>query len=312
MATMATSALVSRLAGFCVAVPGCSPRAPTQGPIPHGARFRAAGSDNPSSDSTPQGSDSTQNAPSSALERAMAYKRLKASSKSTPTSSSSPPPPVQPPTNPEILVHPGPIQSSRSSTSPTSGVAGEPEGSTVALSAFARAKAYKLQQSEMIAALNSTPVEAQPEAEETVVEIEIHTRDGIVRRKVLKPDTAFANVKDIKRTGVSTLDFVGLGFADKKSTTSPPAGLAESFAAPSGPLPEVEMLTRDANPDAMVEGADVYRPRVTTWGMFPRPADISKAVSLLSSFFSGRSRHEFYVYVLLFFMHLQVVFSVQE
>jgi hypothetical protein len=52
----------------------------------------------------------------------------------------------------------------------------------------------------------------------------------------------------------------------------------------AGPLPEVEIMTRDAgvaDPDAMAgaEGDDVYKPRVTTWGMFPRPADISKAVS---------------------------------
>lgn len=45
------------------------------------------------------------------------------------------------------------------------------------------------------------------------------------------------------------------------------------------------MLTRDAgvaDPGAMgeAEGDDVYKPRVTTWGMFPRPADISKAVSV--------------------------------
>ena len=45
------------------------------------------------------------------------------------------------------------------------------------------------------------------------------------------------------------------------------------------------MLTRDAgvaDRDAMAEGEmdDVYKPRVTTWGMFPRPADISKAVSI--------------------------------
>ena len=56
-----------------------------------------------------------------------------------------------------------------------------------------------------------------------------------------------------------------------------------------GPLPEVEMLTRDAgvvNPDAVVEGPDVHKPRVATWGMFPRPADISKAVIRLHPFFS--------------------------
>jgi hypothetical protein len=141
----------------------------------------------------------------------------------------------------------------------------------------------------MIAALKAKPpapsttplVERKEEEEnENEVEIEIYTRDGIVRRKVLKPESAFANVKDIKRKGVSALDFVGLGFADRKSTTSRPAGLTESFEAPSGPLPEVEMLTRDAgvaNSEATVDGDDVYKPRVTTWGVFPRPADISKA-----------------------------------
>lgn len=49
------------------------------------------------------------------------------------------------------------------------------------------------------------------------------------------------------------------------------------------------MLTRDAgvaNPDAVVEGTDVYKPRVATWGIFPRPADISKAVIRLHPVFS--------------------------
>ncbi|KAG0607390.1 hypothetical protein M758_8G024500 [Ceratodon purpureus] len=252
------------------------------------------------------------NAAQSALERAMAYKKMKglgASSNPTLTQPQAKPSPPVPPSNPvkvESLAG-KPIQSSKSSAEPPNSdsttssptVEGkeqagklesgkEEAGKTVALSAFERAKAYKQQQSEMVAALNdekqapeasSTPV---VEKEENVIEIEIHTRDGIVKRKVLKPETAFANVKDIRRKGVSNMDFVGLGFADKKSTSSRPAGLSESFEAPTGPLPEVEMLTRDAgvaDRDAMAEGEmdDVYKPRVTTWGMFPRPADISKA-----------------------------------
>lgn len=203
----------------------------------------------------------------SALERAMAYKKMKgmgASSNPTLTQPQRKPPPGPPniPVKVEILAG-KPIQSSRSSPEPSNAgatrsspsveggeqsVVGEPKlenekeeaGNTVALSAFERAKAYKLQQSEMVAALNdekqapeaSTPVVEKEE--ENVIEIEIHTRDGIVKRKVLKPETAFANVKDIKRKGVSTMDFVGLGFADKKSTSSRPAGLSESFEAPTG------------------------------------------------------------------------------
>jgi len=216
-----------------------------------------------------------QNAAQSALERAMAYKKMKASSNpnfSSSSSSSQPETkasPLVPPINRvkgEILAG-TPIQSRKSSSTnandaganPDPSIGGEKstvlgqsnsarnvgdgkdEDSTVALSAFERAKAYKLQQSEMIAALQAKQ-SGTPEAksttpvveEENVVEIEIHTRDGIVRRKVLKPETAFSNVKDIKRKGVSTLDFVGLGFADKKSSTSRPAGLSKSFEAPSG------------------------------------------------------------------------------
>jgi len=56
-----------------------------------------------------------------------------------------------------------------------------------------------------------------------------------------------------------------------------------SFTGCAGALPEVEILTRDAGlqaPNFIEEkNGDVYKPRVTTWGVFPRPADISKAVS---------------------------------
>jgi hypothetical protein len=178
-----------------------------------------AGSESASVDSVRK-SEAKGNGAQSALERAMAYKKTKG-------------------------LAGKPIQSSRASPQPGSVGDGEPKleseaeqgGSAAALSAFERAKAYKLQQLEMIAALNEsqTPEAATPVAEEeNVVEIEIHTRDGIVRRKVLKPETAFANVKDIKKKGVSTMDFVGLGFADKKSTSSRPAGLSTSFEAPTG------------------------------------------------------------------------------
>ena len=176
-----------------------------------------AGSESASVDSVRK-SEAKENGAQSALERAMAYKKTKG-------------------------LAGKPIQSRRASPQPGSVEAGEPKleseaeqgGSAAALSAFERAKAYKLQQSEMIAALDEsqTPEAATPPVE-NVVEIEIHTRDGIVRRKVLKPETAFANVKDMKKKGVSTMDFVGLGFADKKSTSSRPAGLSTSFEAPTG------------------------------------------------------------------------------
>jgi hypothetical protein len=193
------------------------------------------------------------------------------------------------------------------------------KAAVVALSAFERAQAYRKQQAEMVAALvgrkeeknknknksaaklNSLEEEAaaatavpnkeeeeedEGEADEKnkMVEIEIYTRDGIVRRKVSKPETAFSNVRDIKRKGMSDIDFAGLGFADKKSSGTP-AGLSQGFTVPTGALPEVEILTREGaqgkQPQTTTasEETDLYKPRVSTWGVFPRPADISKTVS---------------------------------
>ena len=119
---------------------------------------------------------------------------------------------------------------------------GSDEGVSVAdLSAFEKALAYKLQKAEMMDALKKeekvqeTPaVSAIKEEDEKVVEVEIHTREGIIRRKVLKPEAAFANVREFKKTGVSDMDFVGLGFADKKTSTSIPVRVGEERAVPTG------------------------------------------------------------------------------
>ncbi|XP_010554469.1 PREDICTED: uncharacterized protein LOC104824183 [Tarenaya hassleriana] len=89
---------------------------------------------------------------------------------------------------------------------------------------------------------------------------------------------------------VSSIDFLGLGFADKKSTRGLPPGLVpivDSF--PVGDLPEVEIIVGDkrkfeeaemplpAEPEQVgEENSDVYKPKVSTWGVFPRPSNISK------------------------------------
>lgn len=39
----------------------------------------------------------------------------------------------------------------------------------------------------------------------------------------------------------------------------------------------VEMITRDRTYDPQKEQAAAYKPKVSTWGVFPRPQDISKA-----------------------------------
>ncbi|XP_057807814.1 uncharacterized protein LOC131022383 isoform X2 [Salvia miltiorrhiza] len=83
---------------------------------------------------------------------------------------------------------------------------------------------------------------------------------------------------------VSSIDFMGLGFADKKSGRGLPAGLVPlSDPFPGGELPEVEILVGDTSnfgekSAAQVEENDVdlYKPKVSTWGVFPRPNNISK------------------------------------
>ncbi|XP_021752455.1 uncharacterized protein LOC110717952 isoform X2 [Chenopodium quinoa] len=93
------------------------------------------------------------------------------------------------------------------------------------------------------------------------------------------------NKGDLK---ISNIDFVGLNFADKKKSRGLPAGLipvADPF--PIDELPEVEILVGDSSQFGNVtssesktssqeENTDLYKPKVTTWGVFPRPNNISK------------------------------------
>ncbi|KAE9616495.1 hypothetical protein Lal_00035092 [Lupinus albus] len=93
----------------------------------------------------------------------------------------------------------------------------------------------------------------------------------------------------VKKRGlsVSKLDFVGLDFADKKTTRGLPPGLvpiSDSFS--DGDFSEVELIVGDstkfdAETDQKPEQtkddeSQFYKPKVSTWGVFPRPGDISK------------------------------------
>ncbi|CAA0837939.1 Unknown protein [Striga hermonthica] len=88
---------------------------------------------------------------------------------------------------------------------------------------------------------------------------------------------------------VSSIDFMGLDFSDKKSGRGLPAGLIpQPDLFPERDFPEVEILVGDMtrfNNDTLPaqaqipiqeNGADVYKPKVSTWGVFPRPSNISK------------------------------------
>ncbi|XP_050234248.1 uncharacterized protein LOC126682568 [Mercurialis annua] len=90
-----------------------------------------------------------------------------------------------------------------------------------------------------------------------------------------------------EKFSVSSIDFMGLNFADKKSGRGLPAGLVplvDPFQG--GDVPEVEIIVGDNSKfrDKTVsmpkpsqdDSLDVYKPKVSTWGVFPRPGNISK------------------------------------
>ncbi|CAK9175091.1 unnamed protein product [Ilex paraguariensis] len=100
---------------------------------------------------------------------------------------------------------------------------------------------------------------------------------GFVERRVDKK----------KEPQVSSIDFMGLNFADKKDSRGLPAGLVPpTDPFPEGNIPEVEIIVGDASNfgDAAAtkakpiqkDNSDLYKPRVSTWGVFPRPGNISK------------------------------------
>jgi hypothetical protein len=88
---------------------------------------------------------------------------------------------------------------------------------------------------------------------------------------------------------ISGIDFMGLDFADKKRSRGLPPGLvpvSDSFS--DGDLPEVEFIVGDTSyfedtaalePTVPQEyDSEIYKPKVSSWGVFPRPGNISKTV----------------------------------
>ncbi|KAI5342948.1 hypothetical protein L3X38_010824 [Prunus dulcis] len=70
-------------------------------------------------------------------------------------------------------------------------------------------------------------------------------------------------IVDLKgKLSVSSIDFVGLGSAVKKEDRGLPAGNFDAVAR----KPE----------QTQGDNSDLYKPKVSSWGVFPRPNDISK------------------------------------
>lgn len=103
----------------------------------------------------------------------------------------------------------------------------------------------------------------------------------------LPDEVAPRNIGKKEELKISSIDFVGLEFADKKKSRGLPPGLVPlSDPFPEGDLPEVEIIVGDTSrfdeattstPEQVQEdNLDIYKPKVSTWGVFPRPSNISK------------------------------------
>ncbi|MFS8027612.1 hypothetical protein Hanom_Chr16g01500751 [Helianthus anomalus] len=152
--------------------------------------------------------------------------------------------------------------------------------------ALARAKAYKKSIQS-----NPTPKIAQdPDPVSKNSEFG-QNKDGSIsiedKNKGFEEVNEFEVIDKKDEPKVSAIDFVGLGFADKKEGRGLPAGLIPiSDPFPSGDLPDVEIIVGDtskfgkessSNSNATTEDeTELYKPKVSTWGVFPRPNNISK------------------------------------
>lgn len=113
---------------------------------------------------------------------------------------------------------------------------------------------------------------------------------GLQRGSELQNDIADNTAGKKGEMSISRMDFVGLEFSDKKKTRGLPPGLVpilDPFS--STDFPEVELIVGDtSNFDAATTASkpeqteekesELYKPKVSTWGVFPRPSNISKTV----------------------------------
>ncbi|XP_020273653.1 uncharacterized protein LOC109848526 isoform X2 [Asparagus officinalis] len=106
--------------------------------------------------------------------------------------------------------------------------------------------------------------------------------------KVTKESLLTNKVKKKGEPNLSSIDFVGFEFSEKKRYRGLPPGLAPpTEPLLDGQLPEVELIVGDAsklevttpeqkNSELDSDNIDEYKPKVSTWGVFPRPSNISK------------------------------------
>ncbi|KAJ8573639.1 hypothetical protein K7X08_010150 [Anisodus acutangulus] len=114
--------------------------------------------------------------------------------------------------------------------------------------------------------------------------------NGFIKKENGKSDRSALPKESVgkkEKLTISSIDFVGLVFSDNKKSRGLPAGLVpivDPFSG--GDLPDVEILVGDTSKFVDTETSksnrmqeddtNTYKPKVSTWGVFPRPNDISK------------------------------------
>ncbi|KAF8398299.1 hypothetical protein HHK36_017226 [Tetracentron sinense] len=152
-------------------------------------------------------------------------------------------------------------------------------GSVSVKLAMEKARKYKMNKGDLgievsISNNNVEEKDRDPGLEEAKVGI---LGDGFVEKMVIKKE----------EPKISGIDFIGLDFSDKKMSRRLPAGLVPFVDPfPEGDLPEVELIVGDNSkfgaPTPLElepteeDNSDFYKPKVSTWGVFPRPGNISK------------------------------------
>ncbi|CAN4112684.1 unnamed protein product [Withania somnifera] len=172
--------------------------------------------------------------------------------------------------------------------------------------AFAKAKTYKKQTklpnpSPKILQNDVSVSKADDTDDQGVDKIAVHTNTVQQRSNKENGENDFIKKEDgndrnplpkesvskKEKLTISSIDFVGLGFSDNKKSRGVPAGLVpivDQFSG--GDLPDVEILVGDTSKFADTETSksnhiqeddmNIYKPKVSTWGVFPRPNNISK------------------------------------
>ncbi|KAJ6812092.1 uncharacterized protein M6B38_151740 [Iris pallida] len=202
---------------------------------------------------------------------------------------------------PKVLKSLKPLRSSSSSVA-ESPEEEDPEPADPVKLALAKAAAYRKSKKEKESTSGGDPAKEVPDSVKLAMEKareykkknevldSSSSSDGKEKINLVNTREDLLNSKVRKKEGstLTSIDFLGFGFSEKKSYRGMPPGLSPPVEPLlDGEIPEVELIVGDASKfevpaprrisaDEDSINMDLYKPKVSTWGVFPRPNNISK------------------------------------